>query len=158
MTSKIATHAPTSRARVILRSHLCPMYQKSFPTRQLRCKQHTAVHSKAFLQKAVKHHTWACLCLFTDKLEVVLGGVCRCRDGGSSQSGRQRSSCNLKFQAVTCSYNPLGTAATTHTRPPVGLLTGRDGKSHQIESKGLNYVDPTDICLHASCNNQMCHN
>lgn len=86
---------------------------------------------------------------FTDKLEVGLGGVCRCRDGGSSQSGRQRSSCNLKFQAVICSYNPPGTAATTRTRRPVGLVTGRNSKSHQIERancKGLSYVDPTDIC------------
>lgn len=132
MTSKMATHAPTSRARVILRSHLCPMYQKSVPTRQLRSKQKSlsAVDSKAFLQWTEKHHT---LRRLTDTLEVGLGGACRCRDGGSSQNGRRRSSCSLKFRAGTCRYSLVGTAATTRTRQPVGLL--QEAAANRIKLK-----------------------
>lgn len=156
MTSKMATHAPTSRARVILRSHLCPMYQKSVPTRQLRSKQKSlsTLHSKAFLQCTEKHHTRVCLWHLTDTLEVGLGGACRCRDGGSSQNGRRRSSCSLKFQAVTCSYNLVGTAATTHTRRPVCLLQEAPANhiklKKQISKDSTIWIPLTNVCTLAA--------
>lgn len=127
------------------------MYQKSFPTRQLRRKH---VPSFKDLSQVDRKMLRTGLRVFTGKQEVGLGGVCRCRDGGSSQNGRQRSSCSLKFQAVTCSYNLLGTAATTHRRQPEGLLTGCGNKSHKLKkqtSKDLNIcIPPARVCTIAT--------
>lgn len=73
----------------------------------------------------------ACMCVYvlTGKLEVGLGGVYRCHDGGSSQSGRQRNSYSLQYQAGTHIYSLLGTAVTSHTHRPADL-DGRHVKGY----------------------------
>lgn len=61
------------------------------------------------------------MCVLTGKLEGGLGGVYRCRGGGSSQSGKQKSSYSLKCQAGTHTCSLLGTAVTSHTHHPAHL-------------------------------------
>lgn len=62
-----------------------------------------------------------CVFVLTDKQEVGLGGVYRCRGDGSSQSDRQRSSCSLQHQAVTHMCSLLDTEVTSHTHHPADL-------------------------------------
>ena len=121
----MARHAPTSRARVILTSHLRPMYQKSSPTRQLVHKQEEGLHAQHFLRDGKRVYEQVSVCVLTGRLEVGPGGVCRCRGGGSSQSGRQKNSCSLRSRAGTHSCSLLGTAATSHTLHPADLEGGR---------------------------------
>lgn len=125
MTSKMARHAPTSRARVIFTSHFCPMNQKSSPTRQL--KTQTTVNTLAstvfsFVERQIQNwRTSTPLCSLTGKPEVGSCGVYRCHGGDSSQSDRWRNSYSLKCPAAIHMCNLLGTAVTTRTHQPADL-------------------------------------
>lgn len=140
MTSKTARHAPTSRARVILTSHLWPMYQKSSPTRQLIHRGTVTGAGISWTDKEIRN--CACKCVHTGKPEVGLDGAYRCRGGGSSQSDRQRNSCSWPRLTGTHICSPRGTAVTSHTRHPADLEGG--------SVKGLLASFQFNVCVRVS--------
>lgn len=76
MMSKMARHAPTSRARVIFMSHLWPMYQKSSPTRQLIHTKHTLTYTNISRTGGEKHNVCVCVCVLLPAYWKLVWVVC----------------------------------------------------------------------------------
>lgn len=97
---------------------------------------------------------YTCVVL-TGTLEAGGGGVYICRDGGSSQSGKRRNSCGSQLQAETHIRSPLGSAVTSHTRPPADLK-GEPKTDITTAAANQSWIKPSLVLDNTHLRNVLC--